>query len=79
MRISGVATFYCMTAAGLLWLPLVAQSQPPATRSGSDNGGYLSYLPVPALASGYYTVAWRAVGADTHVVSGEINFAVGAS
>lgn len=36
-------------------------------------------IPVPALASGYYTVAWRAVGADTHVVSGEINFAVGAS
>lgn len=36
-------------------------------------------IPVPALASGYYTIAWRAVGADTHVVSGEINFAVGAS
>ncbi len=36
-------------------------------------------IPVPALASGYYTVAWRAVGADTHVVSGEINFSVGAS
>ena len=36
-------------------------------------------IPVPALASGYYTVAWRAVGADTHVVSGEINFSVGTS
>ena len=36
-------------------------------------------IAVPALASGYYTVAWRAVGADTHVVSGEINFSVGTS
>ena len=36
-------------------------------------------IPVPTLASGYYTVTWRAVGADTHVVSGEINFSVGAS
>lgn len=36
-------------------------------------------IPVPSLASGYYTVTWRAVGADTHVVSGEINFSVGAS
>lgn len=36
-------------------------------------------IPVPDLAAGYYTVAWRAVGADTHVVSGEINFSVGTS
>ena len=36
-------------------------------------------IPVPSLAPGYYTVAWRAVGADTHVVSGEINFSVGTS
>lgn len=36
-------------------------------------------IPVPVLAAGYYTVAWRAVGADTHVVSGEINFSVGTS
>jgi len=36
-------------------------------------------IPVPDLAAGYYTVAWRAVGADSHVVSGEINFSVGAS
>lgn len=36
-------------------------------------------IPVPTLASGFYTVTWRAVGADTHVVSGEINFSVGAS
>jgi methionine-rich copper-binding protein CopC len=31
---------------------------------------------VPALPAGSYTVVWRAVGADTHVVSGEIHFAV---
>ena len=36
-------------------------------------------IPVPALAAGYYTVVWRAVGADTHVVSGEIHFSVGTS
>jgi len=36
-------------------------------------------IPVPALAAGEYTVAWRAVGADTHVVSGEIHFSIAAS
>jgi len=36
-------------------------------------------IPVPTLAAGEYTVAWRAVGADTHVVSGEIHFSVAAS
>jgi methionine-rich copper-binding protein CopC len=29
------------------------------------------------LAPGDYTITWRAVGADTHVVSGEIPFSVG--
>ena len=28
------------------------------------------------LAVGDYTIVWRAVGADTHVVSGEIRFSV---
>ena len=28
------------------------------------------------LAAGDYTITWRAVGADTHVVSGEIPFSV---
>jgi methionine-rich copper-binding protein CopC len=28
------------------------------------------------LAAGDYTITWRAVGADTHVVSGEIGFSV---
>jgi methionine-rich copper-binding protein CopC len=31
-----------------------------------------------ALAPGAYVVAWRAVGADTHVISGEIKFEVAA-
>ena len=29
-----------------------------------------------ALAPGDYTITWRAVGADTHVVSGDIKFTV---
>ena len=32
-----------------------------------------------ALAAGSYLVTWRAVGADTHVVSGEIAYRVGAA
>ncbi len=35
-------------------------------------------IPVPKLAAGSYSVAWRAVGADTHVVSGEVHFSVAA-
>jgi len=31
------------------------------------------------LAPGSYVVTWRAVGADTHVVSGEIHFSVTAA
>jgi copper resistance protein C len=31
-----------------------------------------------ALAPGDYTVTWRAVGADTHVVTGEVRFKVAA-
>lgn len=31
------------------------------------------------LAPGAYVVTWRAVGADTHVVSGEIHFTVAAA
>lgn len=31
------------------------------------------------LRPGAYTVTWRAVGADTHVVSGEIHFAIAAA
>jgi methionine-rich copper-binding protein CopC len=29
-----------------------------------------------ALAPGAYVIQWRAVGADTHIVSGEIGFVV---
>ena len=31
------------------------------------------------LAPGAYVATWRAVGADTHVVSGEIKFSVAAA
>lgn len=33
-------------------------------------------IAVPVLPSGSYSVGWRAVGADTHVVSGEIHFSI---
>jgi methionine-rich copper-binding protein CopC len=32
-----------------------------------------------ALAPGNYVVTWRAVGADTHIVSGVVNFKVAAA
>lgn len=35
-------------------------------------------LSMPALPTGSYSVGWRAVGADTHVVSGEIHFSIAA-
>jgi copper transport protein len=31
----------------------------------------------PGLATGRYTVSWRALSADTHVMSGEFAFSVG--
>ena len=33
-------------------------------------------IAAPSLAPGTYLVSWRAVGADTHVVSGEFQFEV---
>ena len=33
-------------------------------------------LPAPELVAGAYLVTWRAVGADSHVVSGEFRFEV---
>jgi methionine-rich copper-binding protein CopC len=36
-------------------------------------------IPAPALPPGQYTLSWRAVGADTHVVSGELHFAIAIS
>ena len=35
-------------------------------------------ITAPALPPGSYMVGWRAVGADSHVVSGEIHFTVAA-
>ena len=35
-------------------------------------------LEAPGLAPGGYIVSWRAVGADTHVVTGEFRFTVSA-
>jgi methionine-rich copper-binding protein CopC len=34
-------------------------------------------VPVTSLTSGKYTVSWRAVGADNHVMSGDVHFTVG--
>jgi len=33
-------------------------------------------IAAPALPPGRYSIGWRAVGADTHVVSGELHFSV---
>lgn len=52
MRLSGITTLSGMVSAVLLWLPLAAESQPQATQSGATNGGYVSFLPVPARAPG---------------------------
>jgi copper transport protein len=34
-------------------------------------------LPMPHLPAGSYTVAWRALSADSHVMSGKIQFTIG--
>lgn len=33
-------------------------------------------VPVTSLTSGKYTVSWRAVGGDNHVMSGDLHFTV---
>jgi methionine-rich copper-binding protein CopC len=35
-------------------------------------------VPVPKLAAGAYTLQWRALGKDNHVISGTLRFTVGA-
>ena len=45
----------------------------------SGNSGKFS-MPLPAgLGDGHYVVSWRAMSEDTHVISGEFMFAVGAA
>jgi copper transport protein len=36
-------------------------------------------VPAPALQAGRYSVSWRAVSADSHVMSGTFTFTVGAA
>lgn len=36
-------------------------------------------VPLPALAAGSYTLTWRALGDDNHVMTGKIQFKVGAA
>ena len=36
-------------------------------------------VPAPKLAPGKYTVNWRVVGADNHVMSGKLSFTIAAS
>jgi methionine-rich copper-binding protein CopC len=33
-------------------------------------------VPLPALAAGDYVVSWRALGADGHLVPGQIHFTI---
>jgi copper transport protein len=35
-------------------------------------------VPLPGLAAGHYVLAWRALSADGHVMSGTLHFSVGA-
>lgn len=35
-------------------------------------------VPVPKLSPGKYTVSWRVMGADNHVMSGKVHFTVAA-
>ena len=37
------------------------------------------YMPLPALAPGAYSVTWRVIGADGHIVSGQLHFSIGAA
>jgi len=48
--------------------------QPLPTNSGREFS-----VPAPDLGEGMYMVSWRAVGADTHVISGEIMYTVAAN
>jgi methionine-rich copper-binding protein CopC len=48
--------------------------QPLPTESGRDFS-----VPAPDLGEGIYMVKWRAVGADTHVISGEFMYTVSAN
>jgi copper transport protein len=34
---------------------------------------------LPALENGHYTVSWRALSEDTHIMTGDLMFAVGAT
>ena len=34
-------------------------------------------VPVPELKKGFYTLVWRAIAKDGHVMTGKINFSVG--
>ncbi|MBI5090089.1 MAG: copper resistance protein CopC/CopD [Actinobacteria bacterium] len=48
-------------------------------RAGQAGGSDTISVDVPELADGSYVVAWRAVSADSHPVSGAFVFAVGSS
>ena len=43
---------------------------------GSTDAATEFEVALPALAAGEYLVQWRAVSADTHVISGEIRFTI---
>ncbi len=44
-----------------------------------ESGGAAHFtVDTPALAAGRYTIHWRVISTDTHVVSGEIAFAISA-
>jgi len=52
------------------------QEQRRAIKDLPANAGTVLRVALPVLTSGAYVLAWRAVGADGHVTSGVLHFAV---
>ena len=63
-------------AVRLTAVSIVADDVNHALEVSAANAGTSFDLPVPSLAPGVYTIRWRALAQDTHVMSGEIRFTV---
>jgi methionine-rich copper-binding protein CopC len=51
-------------------------SETPLAKIPADVGARFVLAVQDELAPGSYSIAWRCVGADTHIVSGEVAFTV---
>ena len=61
-------------AARLTALAVAKAGEPAHKLALPDKPQAQIVVPLPPLAPGDYVVSWRAVGADGHVVPGEIHF-----